>query len=225
MRKKYFYIIILWVFVFMIYSLLLLLNNNTNVEITNNKKIEIINSEKEEKIISLNIPVLSNGNEKIPLIIDENVQQYGVYKKIINLLLKKKKNEYYKKLKLNATYCIEDTNGIIIDFNDKMISTFSGGTSAEFEFLNYISDNLFLINTLLNAEYEKFYEINWVMFLSAGSNYPTISGHIDIESPFYKKSNIIIPYVNVRKLTNYIDNKTVQRIFIDPGHGGENSGS
>ncbi len=226
MRKKYLYIIIGWAFVFSIYSLFLYLNSDIKKDI---QKVNINESilEKEKNIITIDIPGINDANEKIPIILNENFQQMGVYTKVINHLLKNKnKNEFFKKIKLNDLYYIKGTNEIVIDFNEEMIMAFPGGTAAEFEFLNYIVDNMFLVNTLLNADYKGFDEIKKISFLSSGSSFPTISGHLNLDKPFMKNSKIITPYVNVRQLLNEsdINIKPIQRIFIDPGHGGENKG-
>ncbi len=229
MRRKYIYIIIGWSFVFAIYSLLLFLDSNKNDK---KKSLQFYSDgeiQKENNVIPIYIPGFVQGKAKIPFILKDNLQQKGVYKKVISLLLEKKKDKRIpvpEKVRLNEVFFVKGENGIVLDFNEEMVASFPGGTRAEFEFLNYFSDNVFLISTYLNSDYEGFEEINWISFLSAGNVSSTISGHIDIEKPFFKKSKITTPFVNLRKL-QIIDNmnfKPIQRIFIDPGHGGENTG-
>ncbi len=226
MKKKYLYIIIGWALVFSIYSLFLYLNSDIKKDIQNVNINESISEEK-KNIITIDIPGINDANEKIPIILNENFQQMGVYTKVINHLLKNKSKEnFYNNIKLNNLYYIKGEKEIVVDFNEEMIVSFPGGTAAEFEFLNYIVDNVFLVNTLLNADYKEFDEIKKISFLSSGSSFPTISGHLNLDEPFMKNSKIITPYVNVRQLLNESDIsiKPIQRIFIDPGHGGENKG-
>jgi len=227
MRRKYLYFIIGWAFVFALYSFL-----NFNGNRANTKKIikHFINENKEfsrESYINIDFPWLNNKTESIFL--KDNLPDKGIYYKAVELLLKSKKDKcrtFPKDLNLKELFIINENKSIVFDFNEKMIKDFPGSTFSEFEFLNYIANNIFLLNTKLNAENESFKELNSVQFLSSGNIYNTISGHVDIQRPFDKKSNIINPYVNVRRLKSgkEIYNKLIQRICIDPGHGGKDNG-
>jgi len=228
MRRKYLYFILAWSFVFAVYSFLLYMDSNTN----SNQKKKHFNSgneiEKKQDSISIKIPGIGKRNEKTTIFLKENMQQSGIYERVINLLLQRKKKNirFPNKIKLNEAFIVDGENGIVVDFNNEMLESFPGGTGAEFEFLNGISKSVFSVSTLLNSESNEFKELKWIYFLSSGDVSQTISGHIDIEKPFYNKSNIINPFVNLRELTDepVETQRQIQRIVIDPGHGGENKG-
>jgi spore germination protein GerM len=76
---------------------------------------------------------------------------------------------------LRSLYFIERQQMLVVDFSDELIHRFPGGTSAELEFIYFIVNNICY----------NFKEVKKVKFLVAGNEYPTISGHLDIENPFF----------------------------------------
>ncbi len=100
------------------------------------------------------------------------------YKKFIELLLKGKENHITpipEGVQLRTIYLIERQNMLVVDFTEELIHNFPAGTTSELEFIYFIVNNVCY----------NFKEIKKVKFLIAGNEYRTLSGHIDIEHPFY----------------------------------------
>jgi spore germination protein GerM len=76
---------------------------------------------------------------------------------------------------LRSLYFIANQNMLVVDFSDELLRRFPGGTRGELEFIYFIVNNLCY----------NFDDIQRVKFLIAGNEYRTISGHIDIQNPFY----------------------------------------
>lgn len=101
-----------------------------------------------------------------------------LYRSLISILLEGKE-KYIKPVpdgvRLRALYFIEKTGLLVVDFSEELITRFPSGTRAELEFIYFIVDNLCY----------NFKEIKRVKFLVSGNEYHTLSGHIDIQDPFY----------------------------------------
>ena len=100
------------------------------------------------------------------------------YKKFIELLLKGKENYITpipEGVQLRTIYLIDKQNMLVLDFTEELINNFPGGTDSELEFIYFFVDNICY----------NFKEVKKVKFLVAGNEYQTLSGHIDIENPFY----------------------------------------
>ncbi|MGE5343258.1 MAG: GerMN domain-containing protein [Candidatus Omnitrophota bacterium] len=78
-------------------------------------------------------------------------------------------------VKLRSLYYLEKQHMLILDFSEELIAQFPGGSDSELEFIYFIVDNMCY----------NFKEIQKVKFLVSGNEYPTLSGHIDLENPFY----------------------------------------
>ena len=100
------------------------------------------------------------------------------YLTFIQLLIKGQKNYITPVpdgVALRSLFLVENQNMLIIDFNEELVHNFPAGTSAELEFIYFFVNNICF----------NFKEIKKVKFLISGNEYRTISGHIDIENPFY----------------------------------------
>lgn len=100
------------------------------------------------------------------------------YRKFIELLLKGKENYITpipEGVQLRTIYLIERQNMLVVDFTEELIHNFPAGTTSELEFIYFVVNNICY----------NFKEIKKVKFLIAGNEYQTLSGHIDIEHPFY----------------------------------------
>lgn len=100
------------------------------------------------------------------------------YRKFIELLLKGKENYITpipEGVQLRTTYLIERQNMLVVDFTEELIHNFPAGTTSELEFIYFVVNNICY----------NFKEVKKVKFLIAGNEYQTLSGHIDIEHPFY----------------------------------------
>ena len=76
---------------------------------------------------------------------------------------------------LRGVFYIESQKLLFVDFNDQLADNFPGGTSAEMEFINFIVNNICY----------NFREVEMVKFLISGNEANIISGHLDIETPYY----------------------------------------
>jgi hypothetical protein len=78
-------------------------------------------------------------------------------------------------LKIRSLFFVSKQGMLVLDFSEELITQFPGGTDAELEFIYFIVDNICY----------NFKEVQKVKFLVSGNESQTISGHIDLESPFY----------------------------------------
>ncbi|MGD2085646.1 MAG: GerMN domain-containing protein [Candidatus Aminicenantes bacterium] len=100
------------------------------------------------------------------------------YRKFIELLLKGEEKYITpipEGVQLRTIYLIERQNMLVVDFTEELIHNFPAGTTSELEFIYFFVNNICY----------NFKEIKKVKFLIAGNEYRTLSGHIDIEHPFY----------------------------------------
>ncbi|UCH97525.1 MAG: GerMN domain-containing protein [Candidatus Aminicenantes bacterium] len=100
------------------------------------------------------------------------------YRKFIELLLKGEENYITpipEGVELRTIYLVEKQNMVVVDFTEELIHNFPSGTASELEFIYFIVNNICY----------NFKEIEKVKFLIDGNEYQTLSGHIDMEHPFY----------------------------------------
>jgi hypothetical protein len=100
------------------------------------------------------------------------------YRKFIELLLKGEENYITpipEGVELRTIYLIEKQNMLVLDFTEELIHKFPAGTTSELEFIYFFVNNICY----------NFKEVKKVKFLIDGNEYQTLSGHIDIEHPFY----------------------------------------
>jgi hypothetical protein len=101
-------------------------------------------------------------------------------KTYVNLLLKGDSDlitPIIDELTLRALYYIAKQKLLIIDMSEHLSSSFPGGSAAEIEFIYYLVNNICY----------NYPEIKKVKFLIAGNESGVISGHLDLEQPFYPK--------------------------------------
>jgi spore germination protein GerM len=101
-----------------------------------------------------------------------------LYKVFIDLLLSGGSGQVTplpEGVQLRSVFHLPSLGMLVLDFNDKLISAFPAGTSAELEFIYFIVDNICY----------NFKEIKKVKLLSGGNENRTLAGHIDLEKPFY----------------------------------------
>jgi spore germination protein GerM len=100
------------------------------------------------------------------------------YKRFLQLLLEGHEN-YITPVPAGVTlrtlYLVERQQLLVVDFSEELIHNFPSGTSSELEFIYFIVNNICY----------NFKEIKKVKFLVAGNENQTLSGHINIEQPFY----------------------------------------
>lgn len=100
------------------------------------------------------------------------------YRKFLDLLFKSQ-GDYISPIpegvELRTIYLIERKSMLVLDFTEELVHEFPSGTSSELEFIYFFVNNICY----------NFTEIKKVKFLIGGNEYRTLSGHIDIEHPFY----------------------------------------
>jgi hypothetical protein len=183
MNRKVIYILIAVAFIFFITSFIIFLKSKGDL---GRKDFEVgekqVQEETEEpKILKLKLFYYTGGSlymKPVAYEIPDSEFRNELYAKIIDVLIKGEKNTISpvpEGLLLRSLYYINQKKMLVLDFNENLISAFPAGSSAELEFIYFIVDNLCF----------NFDEIKMVKFLIAGNEYKTISGHIDIENPFY----------------------------------------
>lgn len=101
-----------------------------------------------------------------------------LYKKFIALLLAGDSGHITPVpdgVQLRSVYYLDKKEMLVLDFNDLLIGSFPGGTTAELEFIYFMVDNLCY----------NFSEIKKIKFLIGGNESKTLAGHIDLEKPFF----------------------------------------
>lgn len=100
------------------------------------------------------------------------------YRQFIELLLKGKENYIVpvpEGVKLRTLFYMEKKQMLVLDFTEDLIANFPAGTDTELEFIYFIVDNICF----------NFKEVKMVKFLISGNEYRVLTGHIDMENPFY----------------------------------------
>jgi len=101
-----------------------------------------------------------------------------IYRKFVELLLKGAENAVApvpEGATVRSVYYIEQKQLLVIDFSEELTDRFPAGSTSELEFIYFIVNN-----TCYN-----FKEIKAVKFLVSGNESGELTGHIDIENPFY----------------------------------------
>ncbi|MBN2345435.1 MAG: GerMN domain-containing protein [Candidatus Aminicenantes bacterium] len=76
---------------------------------------------------------------------------------------------------LRSLFYLDSKKMLVLDFNERLNRDFPSGSTAELQFIYFLVDNLCY----------NFREIEKVQFLVDGNESKTLSGHIDLENPFY----------------------------------------
>lgn len=101
-----------------------------------------------------------------------------LYRNYVGLLLQPKENYIIpvpEGVSLRSLYLIENKGLLVLDFSEELITQFPAGANSELEFIYYFVDNICY----------NFQEIKMVKFMIAGNEYKELTGHIDMENPFY----------------------------------------
>jgi hypothetical protein len=100
------------------------------------------------------------------------------YRQFFDLLMKERA-DYIVPVPLGVTirsiYLVDAQNMMVLDFSDELLNNFPSGTSSELEFIYFFVNNICY----------NFRDIKKVKILIAGNEYPSITGHVDIENPYY----------------------------------------
>lgn len=110
--------------------------------------------------------------------IERPVVREELYRRFIELLLTGKENYIVPVpggVKLRTLFYMEKKQMLVLDFTEELAVNFPAGTGTELEFIYFIVDNICY----------NFKEVKMVKFLISGNEYRTLTGHIDMENPFY----------------------------------------
>ncbi len=77
-------------------------------------------------------------------------------------------------LSLRSVFLIEKKNLLVLDFNASALEKFPSGTESELEFIYFFVNNICF----------NFADIKQVQFLFDGREITSLSGHLDLETPF-----------------------------------------
>ncbi len=182
MNKKVIYSLIGLAVIFFVTSLIIFLNSSGVFKRAFEDKKEAQEVEEIEKAkMKVKIFFLTERSAyfrpvKYELDIPENRKE--VYRMYLDLMMSEVKERiapFPEGVKLKSLYHIKEKNMIVLDFNEELLIRFPGGSRGEIEFIYFFVDNICY----------NFEEIKKVKFLVAGNEYKTLSGHLDIENPFF----------------------------------------
>lgn len=183
MNKKLIYALVAIAFVFFVTSLFIFLKSKNPVRYSEKKSTEAEISTEPEEPRLLKVKAFfftENSSQMIPVVFEMERPdiQSELYRRFVDLIIQGKENFIVPAppgLQIRALYYMEKQKMLVLDFNENLVSRFPSGSQSELEFIYFMVDNICF----------NFEEIKMVKFLVSGNEYSTISGHIDIEHPFY----------------------------------------
>jgi hypothetical protein len=183
MNKKLIYALVAIAFVFFVTSLIIFLKSRSPGEPKTEptRKIETQTETEQPPLLKVKIFYFTDKSRYMQPVnheLENSQVRSELYRRFIDLIIQEKE-EYItpvpQGLRLRSLYYIESKKLLVLDFNDTLITRFPAGSTSELEFIYFIVDNICF----------NFEEVQMVKFLVSGNEYNTISGHIDIENPFY----------------------------------------
>ncbi|MCK4764590.1 MAG: GerMN domain-containing protein [Candidatus Aminicenantes bacterium] len=190
MDKKLIYALVGSALIFFIVSLVIFLQSNRGSDESEDLSAEkdVIEEVNQPELINIKVFFYTERSRYMRPILHE-VEFPGLredlYKKLIDLLITGEEDYISpvpQGVRLRTLYFIEDENLLVLDFNEDLLLKFPAGSGTELEFIYFFVDN-FCYN---------FKEIKKVVFLVAGNKIKSISGHIDMENPFYPHYGYLI---------------------------------
>ncbi len=183
MNKKVIYILISLAVIFFVTSLIIYLSSSgTFKRVVKDKKGEIeIVEEDSPELEKVKIFFLTNNSSLfIPknFEIEKNENRIEFFKSYLDLMIRESSkyiSPFPEQTKLQSFFYIDDKQMAVLDFNEELIINFPGGSSGEIEFIYFFVNNLCY----------NFKEIKKVKILVAGNEYKTLSGHLDLENPYF----------------------------------------
>ncbi len=82
---------------------------------------------------------------------------------------------------LRSLFFLPAQEMLVIDFSEGLLHSFPAGTASEREFIYYFVNNICY----------NFQDVKKVRFLVAGNELSSISGHLDLENPYFPDFNLI----------------------------------
>ena len=176
-------------FVFLVVSLVLFFNARKQ---SGPQKTEAVPEETQEKKIggeTLKVKLFfftEESDRMIPVTGEMAIPEIReeIYRRFLELLLKREGfriTPVPEGIDVQAVFFLAAPGMLILDFNENLINLFPGGTEAELQFVYF-----FVNNVCYN-----FTEIKKVKFMAGGNEIKTISGHINMEQPFYPDNSYL----------------------------------
>jgi len=183
MNKKLIYALVAIAFVFFVTSLIIFLKSKSPGEPKSEPTQKIVTQSETDQPPLLKVKIFyytekSRYMRPVSHELENSQIRIELYKRFIDLIIQEKEDfitPVPQGLRLRSLYYIESKMLLVLDFNDTLITRFPAGSTSELEFIYFIVDNICF----------NFEEVKMVKFLVSGNEYNTISGHIDIENPFY----------------------------------------
>jgi hypothetical protein len=184
MSKKIIYTLVGLALVFFVGSLIIFLKSSSDSKpkkpgiLSEDKSVEEVHK---QEIINVKIFFLTEESRLMKpkyYEFERPAIKLDLYRKYVNLLLSKEENYITPVpdgVTLRSLYYIEKSQLLVLDFSEDLINNFPAGTSSELEFIYFIVDNICY----------NFKEIKMVKFMISGNEYKELTGHIDMEHPFY----------------------------------------
>jgi len=191
MNKKIIYSLVGLALIFFITSLLIFLKSNS--ELPDGDETLRPPAQTGEEIlqpdpITLKLFFYTRGSRYMKPVTHELVPptiRAELYRLLIDLLLAGRENYITpvpKGVGLRTLYFVEKSGLLVLDFSEELVHTFPAGTSSELEFIYFMVNNLCY----------NFKEIKKVKFLVAGNSMKILTGHINMEHPFYPDFRYIL---------------------------------
>ncbi len=182
MNKKVIYTLISLAVIFFITSLIIYLSSSGTfkraIEDKKGKTETVTDSEKDiEKVKIFFLTERSYLFTPRVYEIEKPEDRLELYKSFLSVMLEEAPKfiaPYPEETKLQSVFYIADKQMIVLDFNEELIIRFKGGSRGEIEFIYFFVNNLCY----------NFPEVKKVKILVAGNEYKTLSGHLDLETPF-----------------------------------------
>ena len=183
MNRKVIYSLVAVAFVFFLVSLFIFLGSQRGTEVVEDKPPVGEESEEGGEPVQVKVKAFFFTNQSqfmrpVTLELTNSGEKDETYRQFIDLIIQDQKDYITpvpQGLALRTLFYVGEKKMLVLDFNDNLINRFPSGSRAELEFIYFIVDNICF----------NFDEIKMVKFLVGGNEYETISGHIDIENPFY----------------------------------------
>lgn len=184
MSKKIIYSLVGLALFFFIGSLIIFLKSGKEVEIkdpgivTQDNVREEVKEKEFIKVKAFFLTEESRWMRSVDYEIERPPIREDLYREYIDLLFAGKENYIVpvpEGVKLRTLFYIEKTQLLILDFTEELLNNFPSGSETELEFIYFFVDNICF----------NFKEVKMVKFLISGNETRVLTGHVDIENPFY----------------------------------------
>lgn len=190
MNKKIIYSLVGLALIFFIGALIIFLNSKSSTPQNTPAVAPGANAQEEQKapeLLKVKIFFLTEDPSYMKPVeyeIERPTIYQEIYRTFIELLLKGAENAITpvsEGLTVRSVHYIEKKQLLIIDFSEELTNRFPAGSTSELEFIYFIVNN-----TCYN-----FKEIKAVKFLAAGNETGELTGHIDMQNPFYPDQMVL----------------------------------